>query len=520
VRCDPVGPAARAEALAAADALLWPAEREGGDVALVEALACGRPVVGTRTGGTAEWVEDGVTGWLAARPRGLELGEALARCLVDLRAGSDLGRACREAAEASHDARAWGAATAAVYRGLSVAASPRRGILSRFVAPRDARRVAIEGAFDRALGRRPRRAELAHYHRAGAAPGAVAFDLATGPEAREAAAQARRARGWQSVTSGVVRPLGEVVRGALGAEPADWSGSLHLHMPGKSGEVFFLGGVLPELRRQAPKARLVLHVLAPYDRVAHGGAHAFDEVQVVSSTWEGPLAEQVAVQNYRDMWGGFAVDGGDLRVNPFRSHRWFLGDPLVSDGPLYLAFADAVGCPRSRYVLPAWGSEGDDGWAPFVLAFPTANPHSSRRGGLPFGPEEWAELARLARARGLEPLAQGHGDDGRPCLPGWSWLDASLPELFARLTRAAVVIGPNSGVVWAACALSPGRVLLLDDVDPTDYAPGRYDLEAMGDELDLGRCSQLRLGPAGVNDAEAFAAARELLSRGQSSSER
>jgi N-acetyl-alpha-D-glucosaminyl L-malate synthase BshA len=47
-----------------ADVFLFPSELESFGLAALEALACGVPVIATRTGGLPELVEDGVNGWL------------------------------------------------------------------------------------------------------------------------------------------------------------------------------------------------------------------------------------------------------------------------------------------------------------------------------------------------------------------------------------------------------------------------------------------------------------------------
>lgn len=76
-------------ALASADVLLSTSEFEGFGLAALEAMACGLPVVATRNGGSAEVVDDGVTGTLA------DVGDvdALASALLDL--ASDRGAARR-----------------------------------------------------------------------------------------------------------------------------------------------------------------------------------------------------------------------------------------------------------------------------------------------------------------------------------------------------------------------------------------------------------------------------------------
>ena len=55
-----------AEEIAAASALVVPSFSEGIPLALMEALALGRPVVSTRVGGIPELLEHGESGWLVS----------------------------------------------------------------------------------------------------------------------------------------------------------------------------------------------------------------------------------------------------------------------------------------------------------------------------------------------------------------------------------------------------------------------------------------------------------------------
>jgi glycosyltransferase involved in cell wall biosynthesis len=87
--------------IARADATLCSSRTEGLGIALLEAMAMARPVVGFAVGGVAEVVEDGRTGWLA--PAG-DLG-ALADRMRRLSESADRGRALGDAARARVVAR-------------------------------------------------------------------------------------------------------------------------------------------------------------------------------------------------------------------------------------------------------------------------------------------------------------------------------------------------------------------------------------------------------------------------------
>ena len=78
-----LAPSAVATALHAADVMVLPSRGEGLPVAIVEAMANGRPVLATRAGGTGELVQDGVTGLLVDPERPDQLAEALARLAAD-----------------------------------------------------------------------------------------------------------------------------------------------------------------------------------------------------------------------------------------------------------------------------------------------------------------------------------------------------------------------------------------------------------------------------------------------------
>ena len=69
--------------LGAADVLALPSLHEGFGLALVEALACGLPVVASRTGPIPELVRDGETGILVEPGNATELADSLATILLD-----------------------------------------------------------------------------------------------------------------------------------------------------------------------------------------------------------------------------------------------------------------------------------------------------------------------------------------------------------------------------------------------------------------------------------------------------
>jgi glycosyltransferase involved in cell wall biosynthesis len=60
----PVAGDAKLALLQHAACLVHPADREAGPLTVLEAMSCGTPVVARRAGGTPEYVQDGVGGWL------------------------------------------------------------------------------------------------------------------------------------------------------------------------------------------------------------------------------------------------------------------------------------------------------------------------------------------------------------------------------------------------------------------------------------------------------------------------
>jgi glycosyltransferase involved in cell wall biosynthesis/O-antigen/teichoic acid export membrane protein len=84
------------ELLALADLLVLSSHMEANPVSILEALACGKPVVATRVGSIPESVKDGVNGYLVAPGDAEELAERVGALLADRALARQLGVAGRE----------------------------------------------------------------------------------------------------------------------------------------------------------------------------------------------------------------------------------------------------------------------------------------------------------------------------------------------------------------------------------------------------------------------------------------
>ena len=82
--------------LQAADIFVFPSESEAFGLALVEAMACGVPVIASATGGILDIVEHGRTGWLVAVGDEEALVAAMRALLHDPESARALGRAGRQ----------------------------------------------------------------------------------------------------------------------------------------------------------------------------------------------------------------------------------------------------------------------------------------------------------------------------------------------------------------------------------------------------------------------------------------
>ena len=83
--------------------LVLPSRDEGAPIALIEAMLCGRPSVVTEIGGNAEWVEDGVTGFVAGAPNTKLFGSALERAWQAQGAWEKMGQRAQQSAWAKYD---------------------------------------------------------------------------------------------------------------------------------------------------------------------------------------------------------------------------------------------------------------------------------------------------------------------------------------------------------------------------------------------------------------------------------
>ncbi|HET7233237.1 MAG TPA: glycosyltransferase family 4 protein [Longimicrobium sp.] len=114
-----------AELLHGCALFVLPSRAESFGIALVEAMACGRPVIGTRVGGIPEIVCDGRDGVLVPPDDPAALAAAMERLLADPAAAQAMGARAREAVRRRFRAEHAGAAYRALFASLAPAA-PRR----------------------------------------------------------------------------------------------------------------------------------------------------------------------------------------------------------------------------------------------------------------------------------------------------------------------------------------------------------------------------------------------------------
>jgi glycosyltransferase involved in cell wall biosynthesis len=83
---------------AASDLVVLPSLREATSVAGLEAMACGRAVVGTRTGGIPQIITNGENGLLVAKQDSDALAEAVSSLLIQESTRRRMGRIARQRA--------------------------------------------------------------------------------------------------------------------------------------------------------------------------------------------------------------------------------------------------------------------------------------------------------------------------------------------------------------------------------------------------------------------------------------
>jgi len=91
-----------APAYAEADVHVLTSDQEGSPNVVLEAMACGLPVVATRAGGTVDLVEEGVTGYLFDCDDEEGMAQALAVLVEDARLRDELGGYARARIERDH----------------------------------------------------------------------------------------------------------------------------------------------------------------------------------------------------------------------------------------------------------------------------------------------------------------------------------------------------------------------------------------------------------------------------------
>lgn len=102
--------------LGALDILVRPATREGLGMSLLEAMACGKPVVATGVGSTYGIVRDGETGYIVPRGDTAKLAIAVTKLVTQPAKALEMGRRARKLVEESYDITEKAKETVAFYR--------------------------------------------------------------------------------------------------------------------------------------------------------------------------------------------------------------------------------------------------------------------------------------------------------------------------------------------------------------------------------------------------------------------
>lgn len=83
--------------------LVFPSRGEGMPLTVTEAMLCGRPIVATDVGSNIDWIEDGVTGYIAEAPTARSFGAALEKAWANRDNWRTMGLKAHEATEAKLD---------------------------------------------------------------------------------------------------------------------------------------------------------------------------------------------------------------------------------------------------------------------------------------------------------------------------------------------------------------------------------------------------------------------------------
>lgn len=303
--------------------------------------------------------------------------------------------------------------------------------------------------------------------------------------------------------------LSEATRRLTGEDASSWSGALHVHHPGKTGELLTFFGFLPEIRRQLPLATLHLHTLRHYGILTAAFENEFDIVscQEHSSSLVRSASEAFAYVEGVSNAAGFLLLEDGIHVNPYRTHYWYKSG-IVSSGSYFRAYAEAVGVDFLSWKKPQCFLPKTE---PVALALVSANTHSATRRLLPFTANQWTELSKLAKSKKLRPIATGHFEDPKPeSMPGWEWIDCDLLQAVKYMVSAKWVVGHNSGMVWAPCFLGSASVIMLDGSPQAGHSR-LYLLDRTVPFVDHQRCKAIQTPPDGAKDFEAFELARRSL---------
>jgi glycosyltransferase involved in cell wall biosynthesis len=112
--------------LQASDFFVLPSEREAMSVSVIEAMACGLPVIATRVGGTAEVIEDGISGCLVEPRDGATLERVMREFVADAARSRSLAQRARERVLERFDIRVVARDHEAMFRALLATHRERR----------------------------------------------------------------------------------------------------------------------------------------------------------------------------------------------------------------------------------------------------------------------------------------------------------------------------------------------------------------------------------------------------------